>query len=221
MDTTTALFYLFAAVLLFAAFRVITARSPVHAALYLVLAFFNASCVWMLLQAEFLAISLVLVYVGAVMVLFLFVVMMLDINIDAMRQGFWTHFPLAGSVGALIALEMALVLRGGFNLPSAKVMAGSENGLPNTKLLGIEIYTDYLYPLEIAAVLLLVAIIAAIALTLRKRKDVKGQNPSEQVKAKKADRLRILKVEPTRELPSQPAAAEAGAASANAPKGQA
>jgi NADH-quinone oxidoreductase subunit J len=221
MDTTTALFYVFAAVLLFAAFRVITARSPVHAALYLVLAFFNASCVWMLLQAEFLAISLVLVYVGAVMVLFLFVVMMLDINVDVLRQGFWTHFPLAGLVGTIIALEMAVVLLRGFNLPTAKPMAGAEGGMSNTKLLGVEIYTDYLYPLEIAAVLLLVAIIAAIALTLRKRKDVKGQNPSEQVKAKKADRLRIIKVEPTRELPSLPAVAEAASSAATAPKGQA
>ena len=119
MDTTTTLFYVFSAVLLFAAFRVITARSTVHAALYLVLAFFSAACVWMLLQAEFLAIALVLVYVGAVMVLFLFVVMMLDINTDSLREGFWRHFPLAGLVGALIALEMALVLCGGFDLADA------------------------------------------------------------------------------------------------------
>ena len=216
MDTTTALFYVFSAVLLFAAFRVITARSPVHAALYLVLAFFNASCVWMLLQAEFLAISLVLVYVGAVMVLFLFVVMMLDINVDVLRQGFWSHFPLAATVGVIIALEMAVVLLRGFNLPIAKAMPGAAEGVPNTKLLGIELYTDYLYPLEIAAVILLVAIIAAIALTLRRRKDVKGQNPAEQVKAKKADRLRIVKMDPVRAVPSVPAAADA-----TAPKGQA
>ncbi|MDP4302137.1 NADH-quinone oxidoreductase subunit J [Leptothrix discophora] len=217
METTTALFYVFAAILLFAAFRVITARSPVHSALYLVLAFFNASCVWMLLQAEFLAISLVLVYVGAVMVLFLFVVMMLDINIDALRQGFWNHFPVAGTVGVIIALEMAVVLMRGFNLPTAKPMQGPA-GMPNAKLLGIEIYTNYLYPLEIAAVLLLVAIIAAIALTLRRRKDVKGQDPSQQVRARKADRLRIVKMDAVRELPAAP---DADAAAAAAPKGQA
>jgi NADH-quinone oxidoreductase subunit J len=221
METTTALFYVFAAILLFAAFRVITARSPVHAALYLVLAFFNASCVWMLLQAEFLAISLVLVYVGAVMVLFLFVVMMLDINIDALRQGFWNHFPVAGLVGVVIALEMAYVLLHGFNLPTAKPMEGASATMPNTKLLGIEIYTNYLYPLEVAAVLLLVAIIAAIALTLRRRKDVKGQDPSQQVRARKADRLRIVKMDAVREQPSAPAAPAADAAAAAAPKGQA
>lgn len=216
MDTTTALFYVFSAVLLFAGFRVITARSPVHAALYLVLAFFNASCVWMLLQAEFLAISLVLVYVGAVMVLFLFVVMMLDINIDLLRQGFWKHFPVAGVVGAVIALEMAWVLQRGFQVAAVKPMT-NPNNLPNSKLLGVEIYTHYLYPLQIAAVLLLVGIIAAIALTLRRRKDVKGQNPGEQVRARAADRVRIVKMAPVIEAPSVPAPA----ADANASKGQA
>jgi NADH-quinone oxidoreductase subunit J len=213
MDTNTALFYTFSAVLLFAGFRVITARSPIHSALFLVLAFFSASCVWVLLQAEFLAISLVLVYVGAVMVLFLFVVMMLDINIDTMRQGFWKHFPLAGVVGAIIALEMAWVLKRGFNLQDAPQADAVAMKMGNTKLLGIQIYTNYLYPLQIAAVLLLVAIIAAIALTLRRRKDVKGQNPGEQVKAKKADRLRIIKMDPVRELPAAEVATE--------PKGQA
>ena len=127
MDTTTALFYLFSVVLLFAAFRVITARSTVHAALYLVLAFFSAACVWMLLRAEFLAIALVLVYVGAVMVLFLFVVMMLDINTDGFREGFWKHLPLAGLVGAVIALEMALVLMRGFDVPQ-RAGAGRRRG---------------------------------------------------------------------------------------------
>ena len=141
MNITSALFYLFSAVLLFAAFRVITARNTVHAALYLVLAFFNAACVWMLLRAEFLAIALVLVYVGAVMVLFLFVVMMLDINIDRLREGFWKHFPLAGLVGAVIALEMAVVLMGGFDMRSAPPMADAAPKLGNTKLLGIAIYT--------------------------------------------------------------------------------
>jgi NADH-quinone oxidoreductase subunit J len=202
MNSTTALFYVFSAVLLGASFGVITARSTVHAALYLVLAFFSAACVWMLLKAEFLAIALVLVYVGAVMVLFLFVVMMLDINTDSLRHNFWRHFPLAGIVGALIALEMTLVLRGGFDLSVAKPMPADAVGVPNTKLLGIEIYTDYLYPLQLAAVLLLVAIIAAIALTLRQRKDSKHMDPSQQVRAKKADRVRIVKMDAVIEQPS-------------------
>lgn len=212
MDTNTALFYIFSAVLLLSGFRVITARSPVHAALFLVLAFFSASCVWILLQAEFLAISLVLVYVGAVMVLFLFVVMMLDINIDVLRQGFWKHFPVAGLVGVIIALEMAFVLQRGFNLSVAPQLDAAAVQAGNTKLLGIQIYTAYLYPLQVAAVLLLVAIISAIALTFRKRKDVKGQNASEQVKAKKADRVRIIKMDAERDQP---------AAAADASKGQA
>ena len=198
----TALFYVFSAVLLFAAFRVITARTPVYAALYLVLAFFTAACVWMLLRAEFLAISLVLVYVGAVMVLFLFVVMMLDINVDALREGFWKHFPVAGLVGVVIALEMAAVLLGGFRLTEVPVADAAALKLGNTKLLGIEMYTRYLYPLQIAAVLLLVAIIAAIALTLRKRKDSKYINPSDQVNVRAADRVRIVKMAPTVEAPA-------------------
>ena len=202
MNSTTALFYVFSAVLLGAAFGVITARSTVHAALYLVLAFFSAACVWMLLKAEFLAIALVLVYVGAVMVLFLFVVMMLDINTDSLRMNFWRHFPLAGIVGALIALEMTLVLRGGFDLAVAKPMPAEAAGLANTKALGIEIYTNYLYPLQLAAVLLLVAIIAAIALTLRARKDSRHMDASVQVRARKADRVRLVKMAPTIEAPS-------------------
>ena len=202
MNTMTALFYVFSAVLLFAAFRVITARTPVYAALYLVLAFFSASCIWALLRAEFLAISLVLVYVGAVMVLFLFVVMMLDINVDALREGFWKHFPVAGLVGVVIALEMAAVLLGGFRLTEAPVSDAAALKMGNTKLLGIEMYTRYLYPLQIAAVLLLVAIIAAIALTLRKRKDSKYINPSDQVKVRAADRVRIVKMAPTVEAPA-------------------
>jgi NADH-quinone oxidoreductase subunit J len=204
MTSTTALFYIFSAVLLFAAFRVITARSTVHAALFLVLSFFSASCLWMLLRAEFLAITLVLVYVGAVMVLFLFVVMMLDINTDSFREGFWKHFPLAGMVGALIALEMALVLMRGFQPSQAPELDAKALEMGNTRLLGIEIYTQYLYPLQIAAVLLLVAIIAAIALTLRERKDSRHMDPSQQVRAKKADRLRLVKMKPVIEKPSQP-----------------
>lgn len=201
MNNTTALFYVFSAVLLFASFRVITARSTVHAALFLVLAFFSASCVWMLLKAEFLAITLVLVYVGAVMVLFLFVVMMLDINSDSFREGFWKHFPLAGMVGAVIALEMALVLLRGFGPTQAPELPAKAVQMGNTKLLGIELYTDYLYPLQLAAVILLVAIVAAIALTLRGRKDSRHQDPSVQVKAKKADRVRIIKMPPVVEAP--------------------
>ncbi len=207
MDTTTALFYVFSAVLLFAAFRVITARTPVYAVLYLVLAFFNAACVWMLLRAEFLAIALVLVYVGAVMVLFLFVVMMLDMNTDSLREGFWKHFPLAGLIGVVIALEMALVLIPGFDVRNAPVADAAALKLGNTKLLGIEIYTKYLYPLQIAAVVLLVAIVAAIALTLRRRKDSKYQDPAEQVRAKKADRVRLVQMKATVEVPAPAAPA--------------
>jgi NADH-quinone oxidoreductase subunit J len=203
MNSISALFYVFSAVLLLAAFRVITARSTVHAALFLVLAFFSASCIWMLLRAEFLAITLVLVYVGAVMVLFLFVVMMLDINTDSFREGFYRHLPVAGFVGALIALEMALVLMRGFQR-QAPVETAKAIEMGNTKLLGIEIYTNYLYPLQLAAVLLLVAIIAAITLTLRARKDSKHMDPSEQVRAKKADRVRLVKMAPTIEAPSLP-----------------
>jgi NADH-quinone oxidoreductase subunit J len=196
MDTHTALFYVFSAVLLAAAFRVVTARSPVYAALFLVLAFFSAACVWILLRAEFLAIALVLVYVGAVMVLFLFVVMMLDVDIGSLRAGFWRHFPVAALVGVIIALEMAAVLLPGFRLTDAPSAPAAALKLGNTKLLGIEVYTHYLYPLQIAAVLLLVAIIAAISLTLRARKDTKRTDPSEQVKAKKVNRVRLVSIKP-------------------------
>jgi len=212
MDIRTGFFYLFSAVLLFAAFRVITARNPVYAALYLVLAFFQAAAVWLLLKAEFLAISLVLVYVGAVMVLFLFVVMMLDINVDSLREGFWKHFPLAATVGVLIALEMAAVLMGGFRIgeepravPAAAQAAGQ---FSNTRELGKLLYGQYLYPLEIAAVILLVAIVAAIALTLRQRKDSRHMDPSDQVRVKARDRVTIIKVPPTVAAPQpQPVAA--------------
>ena len=213
MMTITALFYVFSAVLLVASFMVITARTPVYAALYLVLAFFSASCVWMLLRAEFLAIALVLVYVGAVMVLFLFVVMMLDINVDSLREGFWKHSPVALLVGAVIAVEMALVLIPGFDVRSAPVADAAALKLGNTKILGMEVYGRYLYPLQIAAVLLLVAIIAAIALTLRRRKDSKYVNPAAQVRAKKADRMRIVRMAPTIEAPPAPPAPPAAAAS--------
>ncbi|MFM7332305.1 MAG: NADH-quinone oxidoreductase subunit J [Brachymonas sp.] len=199
MDIKTGLFYVFSAVLLFAAFRVITARNPVHAALYLVLAFFQAAAIWILLKAEFLAITLVLVYVGAVMVLFLFVIMMLDINLDSIRQGFWKHFPLAAGIGALIALEMGLVLMGGFRLTdgpqTAEVLAAQAN---NTKALGVLLYTQYIYPMEVAAVLLLVGIVAAIALTLRERKDSKHVDAGDQVRVKARDRMEIIKMNATK-----------------------
>lgn len=210
MDAKTGLFYVFAAVLLFAAFRVITSRNPVHAVLYLVLAFFQAAAVWMLLKAEFLAITLVLVYVGAVMVLFLFVVMMLDVNLDSVRKGFWKHFPLAGTVGAIIALEMSYVLMGGFREPPKLASAAGQIGdqVSNTKELGKLLYSEYLYPLEVAAVILLVAIVAAIALTLRKRKDSKHMDPAEQVRAKRIDRVSLVKMKsvvaaPTAVVPAE------------------
>lgn len=204
MDVKTGLFYLFSALMLFAAFRVITARNPVHAALYLVLAFFQAAGIWVLLQAEFLAIALVLVYVGAVMVLFLFVVMMLDVNIDSIRVGFWKNFPLIGVFGAVIALEMSWVLIGNYRgtevpkmvnaiVPHADKLAQ----VSNTKDLGVLLYTHYLYPLEIAAVILLVAIIAAIALTLRQRKDSKYVNPADQVRVNARDRMTVIKMKAT------------------------
>jgi NADH-quinone oxidoreductase subunit J len=206
MDVKTGLFYLFSALMLFAAFRVITARNPVHAALYLVLAFFQAAGIWLLLQAEFLAIALVLVYVGAVMVLFLFVVMMLDVNIDSIRVGFWKNFPLIGVFGAIIALEMSWVLIGNYRgteipkmvnavVPYADKLAQ----VSNTKDLGILLYTQYLYPLEIAAVILLVAIIAAIALTLRQRKDSKYVYAADQVRVNARDRMQIIKMKATQD----------------------
>jgi NADH-quinone oxidoreductase subunit J len=194
MDFKTALFYVFSAIMVIAATRVITARNPVHAALFLVLAFFNAAGIWMLLKAEFLAIVLVLVYVGAVMVLFLFVVMMLDINVDRMREGFWGYLPLASGIGALIVLEMAAVLwRGFLTFEQQPAAAGANIG--GTRELGILIYTKYIYGFEIAAVILLVAIIAAVALTLRKRKDTKAFDPGVAVRVKRNDRLRIVKMD--------------------------
>ncbi len=200
MDIKTGLFFVFSAVLLFAAFRVITARNPVHAALFLVLAFFQAAAIWILLKAEFLAITLVLVYVGAVMVLFLFVIMMLDVNIDSIRQGFWKHFPLAAGIGALIALQMGFVLMGGFRLTegpqTAEVLAAQAN---NTKALGVLLYTKYIYPMEVAAVLLLVGIVAAIALTLRERKDSKHVDAGDQVRVKARDRMEIIKMDATKD----------------------
>ena len=203
------LFYLFSAVLLFAAFRVITARNPVHAALFLVLTFFQAAMVWMLLKAEFLSITLVLVYVGAVMVLFLFVVMMMDINVENLRAGFWKHFPLAAVVGVVIALEMAAVLMGGFDRTTPMAVTSDVPQVSNTMELGKLLYTHYLYPLEIAAAILLVAMIAAIALTLRARKDSKYVSPGVQVRVQARDRMTVLKMVATQAAPPPaPVAAE-------------
>jgi NADH-quinone oxidoreductase subunit J len=209
MSATTGLFYLFSAVLLFAAFRVITAKNPVHSALFLVLTFFQAAMIWMLLKAEFLSITLVLVYVGAVMVLFLFVVMMMDINLENLRLGFWKHFPFAAIVGVVIALEMAAVLMGGFRAVDVPVAAvpGAEQ-VSNTKELGKLLFTQYLYPLEVAAAILLVAMIAAIALTLRERKDSKYVSPGEQVKVQARDRMTVVQVAATQAAP-EPVAATA------------
>jgi NADH-quinone oxidoreductase subunit J len=212
MDVKTGFFYLFSLVLLFAAFRVITARNPVHAVLFLMLSFSQASAIWLLLKAEFLAITLVLVYLGAVMVLFLFVVMMLDIKIDALRQGFWRHFPLAAMLGAVVVLEMAAVLMAGFRLSEeprvAQVIGQPLLEVSNTKELGKLLYSQYVYPVQVAAVILLVAMIAAIALTLRERKDSKAIDPSEQVRVRASDRLQIVKLDPTRPAPAVEAAPE-------------
>jgi len=184
-------FYAFAAVLITAGLAVITARNPVHAAMFLVLSFFTASAIWLLLRAEFLAITLLLVYVGAVMVLFLFVVMMLDINIERMREGFWKNLPLAIVVGGIMMAEMAAVLWGRtFGVAPTPVPRAADYS--NTRELGRLLYTDYAYAFEIAAVVLLVAIIAAIALTLRGRKDRRSQDPAEQVKARPAERVRLV-----------------------------
>jgi NADH-quinone oxidoreductase subunit J len=186
-----AVFYAFGAVLVLSGLAVITARNPVHGVLFLVLAFFTAAAIWLLLRAEFLAIALVVVYVGAVMVLFLFVVMMLDINLEKVREGFWRNLPLALVVGGIMVAEMVAILAGKyFDIVSRPAELPATYS--NTKALGRILYTDYAYAFEIAAVILLVAIIAAISLTLRKRKDSRYQDPSEQVKARRAERVRLV-----------------------------
>lgn len=188
MDFTTFLFYAFSTLLVFAAVRVVTDRNPVHAALYLILSFFSASAIWMLLQAEFLAIVLVLVYVGAVMVLFLFVVMMLDIDMAKLREGIWGHLPLAATIGVVIVIEMAAVLINGF----VNVQPAAAGNIGDTRELGKLIYTEYLYAFEIAAMILLAAMVAAVALTLRRRKDSKYFDPGVAVKTRRDDRIRIV-----------------------------
>jgi NADH-quinone oxidoreductase subunit J len=200
MVFTDYVFYTLAAILLFAGVRVITTRNPVHAALFLVLAFFTAAGIWLLLEAEFLGIALVLVYVGAVMVLFLFVVMMLDINVDKLREGFWEYLPMAGLIGVLMVIEMAMVLGGKYFDTSDEV--AKPMGYSNTAELGRVLYTDYLLPFELASVVLLVAIVAAIVLTLRDRQDSKSMNPAEQVKVRRQDRIRIVSMAAEVEQPA-------------------
>jgi NADH-quinone oxidoreductase subunit J len=197
MDYQTGFFYLFATVLLFAAYRVITARNPVHAVLYLMLSFSQASALWLLLKAEFLGWTLVLVYLGAVMVLFLFVVMMLDVRLDDDRWGFWQNFPLAAALGALVAAELIAVLWVGFPSIATPEAVALPADYSNTKELGRLLYSQYLYPIEVAAVILLVAMVAAIALTLRKRKDSKAIDPGEQVRVRAADRLVVMSMAAT------------------------
>ena len=192
MSFDTLVFYMFAAITVLAALRVITARNPVYAALFLVLAFCSSAGVWILLEAEFLAITLVLVYVGAVMVLFLFVVMMLDINLEQLREGFWRWFPFGALLAVIMVFQMIWILGNRQTAETGAQVIKHAANYSNTKELGRLIYTDYVYPFELAAVLLLVAIVAAIALTLRRRKDVKSQEPNKQVLVKKADRLRIV-----------------------------
>ncbi|NWK77179.1 NADH-quinone oxidoreductase subunit J [Aquitalea sp. LB_tupeE] len=196
MSMTTVIFYILSAILLFAAVRVVTAKNPVHAVLYLVLAFFTSSGHWLLLQSEFLAITLVLVYVGAVMVLFLFVVMMLDINIEQLREGFWRNFPVAVTVGLIMAFEMVLILTNPHTgLADYKAGAALAADASNVKVLGRQLYTTYLLPFELAAVVLLVAMVAAIGLTQRSRKDTKVVDAGDQVKVRSQDRVRIVKMQ--------------------------
>lgn len=208
MEFKTFVFYALSAIMLFAALRVITAKNPVNAVLYLVLAFFTAAGLWMLLQAEFLAIVLIMVYVGAVMVLFMFVVMMLDIDITRLRHRFWSYLPLGAMIGLLMVVEMALVLGGKYFSADALPGQSLPAGYSNTKELGRLLFTEYVYPFELASVILLVGIIAAIMLTLRQRKDTKYQKPSEQLAVKRNDRVRLVKMAAEKDEPA--ASAEQG-----------
>jgi len=192
MNFDQIVFYFFAGVLVFAAFMVITIRNPVKAALFLVLAFFSAAGLWMLLEAEFLAIVLVLVYVGAVMVLFLFVVMMLDINLARLREGFGEYLSIGGLVAVLLVIEMSLILSDGFGAGRALVPHPADYS--NTRELGRVLYTVYAYPFEIAAAILLAAIVAAIVLTMRRRPETKYQNPAQQISVQRSERVRMVKM---------------------------
>jgi NADH-quinone oxidoreductase subunit J len=192
MEFKTFIFYMLATIMVLASLRVITAKNPVHAALALVLAFFNAAGIWLLLHAEFLAIALIMVYVGAVMVLFLFVVMMLDINVERLRQGFWKMLPLGGVIGLLMVVEMAIVLGGHYFGAAEMVPPSIPADHSNTKMLGRLLFTDYVYPFELASIVLLVGIIAAVMLTLRSRKDTKYMHPYDQLKVQRNDRIRMV-----------------------------
>jgi len=197
---TAILFYIFAAILVLAALRVITARSPVTAAMHLVLAFFTAAMIWMLLKAEFLSILLVLVYVGAVMVLFLFVVMMIDIDSSRLREGFKSYLPLGLTVGVIMVVEMSFVLARVYWVTDA-VAAPVAADFNNTQAIGVAIYTEYVYAVEVAAVLLLVGMVSAIALTLRRRSDVKVTRSSDQIRVRAKDRVRVVKMVSQTEQP--------------------
>jgi NADH-quinone oxidoreductase subunit J len=210
MEFKTFVFYVLAAIMLIAALRTITARNPVHAALFLVLAFFTAAGLWMLLEAEFLAMVLIMVYVGAVMVLFLFVVMMLDIDIVRLRHRFWSYLPLGAMIGLLMVAEMALVLGGKYFGAAALPGQSMPVGYSNTKELGRLLFTEYVYPFELASVILLVGIIAAVMLTLRQRKDSKYQNPSEQLAVKRNDRVRLVKMASEKDEPAVQASEQGG-----------
>ena len=200
MEFKTFIFYFLAVIMVFAALRVITARNPVQAALFLVLAFFNAAGIWLLLNAEFLAMTLVLVYVGAVMVLFLFVVMMLDINLERIRQGFWSYLPVGALIGILLLVEMVMVLGGSyFGLEAMPVPPAASQGYSNTRELGRVLYTDYVYAFELASLVLLVAMVSAVTLTLRKRKGIKYMPPAEQVAVRREDRVELIKMQPEKE----------------------
>ena len=196
MEFKTFIFYFLAVIMVFAALRVITSRNPVQAALFLELTFFNAAGIWLLLNAEFLAMTLVLVYVGAVMVLFLFVVMMLDINLDRIRQGFWSYLPVGALIGILLLLEMVMVLGGSyFGLDAMPVPPAASQGYSNTRELGRVLYTDYVYAFELASLVLLVAMVSAVTLTLRKRKGIRYMAPADQVAVRREDRVELVKMQ--------------------------
>lgn len=195
MDITSILFYVFSAILLFSGLRVITAKNPVHAALFLVLAFVTASCLWMMLGAEFLALTLILVYVGAVMVLFLFVVMMLDVDVESLRRGFWKNLPLALMLGVVVAVEMLLVILQN-PLGAVVVHSDPETMLSNSNVLGWVLYTQYSYPVELASMILLLGLVVAVALTLRKsEKAAKYQDINKQVSVDSSTRFTMVKMD--------------------------
>lgn len=194
MNFETFVFFVFAAITVFAASRVVTVRNPVFAAMFLVLTFFSCAGIWLLLEAEFLAITLVLVYVGAVMVLFLFVVMMLDVNVEPAREGFVKYLPVGLLIGLLMFFEMVLLLTRSFKSDDFPTPTAAAADYSNTEALGKLLYSEYLFQFEVAAIILLVAIVAAIALTMRRRPDTKYQKPAEQINVKKADRLRVVKM---------------------------